>query len=118
MSNVLHACPLARDLVDRLRRSSRSSEAGSPIAAAVPLATLFVLLVADVSTAEERYSPYAEDRQPNRVFWGDTHLHSSWSPDAGGAGNRVLTPDQAYRFARGETVSGQSPPTGTRGGRP
>ncbi len=61
------------------------------------------------AVAEERepYSPYVDREFPNRVFWGDTHLHSSWSPDAGGTGNRLLTPEQAYRFARGETVTGQ-----------
>ena len=40
------------------------------------------------------------------VFWGDTHVHSSWSPDAGAGGNTRIGPDDAYRFARGETVIG------------
>jgi len=30
------------------------------------------------------YSPNADDPHANQVFWGDTHLHTSWSPDAGG----------------------------------
>jgi hypothetical protein len=37
------------------------------------------------------------------VFFGDTHLHTSYSTDAGMIGN-FLGPDEAYRFARGETV--------------
>ena len=41
---------------------------------------------------------------PNNLYWGDVHVHSSWSADAGSYGNRLLTPDQAYRFARGEAV--------------
>jgi hypothetical protein len=41
---------------------------------------------------------------PINVYWGDTHLHSSWSPDAASGGNRQLGPDAAYRFARGEEV--------------
>ena len=41
---------------------------------------------------------------PANLYWGDTHLHSSWSADAGSYGNRLLAPDQAYRFARGEAV--------------
>lgn len=39
------------------------------------------------------------------VFWGDTHLHSSLSNDANSWGkNKILTPEFAYRFARGEVV--------------
>ena len=49
------------------------------------------------------YSPYAGGAVPNRVFWGDTHLHTSYSMDAGAFGNR-LGPEDAYRFARGEEV--------------
>ncbi len=52
---------------------------------------------------EREYSPYLDIGYPQRVFWGDTHLHTSYSTDAGMIGNR-LGPDEAYRFARGETV--------------
>ena len=41
---------------------------------------------------------------PEKVLWGDTHLHTSNSPDAFGFGNR-LGPEQALRFARGEEVT-------------
>lgn len=50
------------------------------------------------------YSPYPEQTFPNRVFFGDTHLHTSYSTDAGMIGN-TLGPEEAYRFARGETVT-------------
>jgi hypothetical protein len=49
------------------------------------------------------YSPYAKRNFPERPFWGDSHLHTSLSMDAGLFGNR-LTPQDAYRFARGEEV--------------
>ena len=52
---------------------------------------------------ERTYSPYPEVNFPNRVFFGDTHLHTSYSTDAGMLGN-TLGPDEAYRFARGEEV--------------
>ena len=29
------------------------------------------------------YSPYANRTYPTRVFWGDEHLHTAWSADAG-----------------------------------
>jgi Protein of unknown function (DUF3604) len=41
---------------------------------------------------------------PERVFWGDTHLHTSNSIDAFGFGVR-LGPEEALRFARGEEVT-------------
>jgi hypothetical protein len=53
------------------------------------------------------YSPYAERRFPDRVFWGDTHLHTGLSMDAGLFGAR-LGLDDAYRFARGEEVMASS----------
>jgi hypothetical protein len=53
------------------------------------------------------YSPYAHRSFPERPLWGDTHLHTSLSMDAGLFGNR-LTPRQAYRFARGEEVISSS----------
>ena len=49
------------------------------------------------------YSPYPAKTFPNRVYFGDTHLHTSYSTDAGMIGN-TLGPEEAYRFARGEEV--------------
>jgi hypothetical protein len=53
------------------------------------------------------YSPYAQRQFPDRVFWGDTHLHTGLSMDAGLFGAR-LGLDDAYRFARGEEVTASS----------
>jgi len=52
---------------------------------------------------KKEYSPYLDIGYPQRVYWGDTHVHTAYSTDAGMVGNR-LGPDEAYRFARGETV--------------
>jgi hypothetical protein len=49
------------------------------------------------------YSPYPAQNFPDQVFFGDTHLHTAFSPDAGLIG-ATLTPDDAFRFARGKTV--------------
>lgn len=50
------------------------------------------------------YSPYAGRNFPDQVYWGDTHLHTTLSFDAGAFGNR-LGPEEAYQFARGEEVT-------------
>ena len=54
--------------------------------------------------AGNEYSPNVGQTFPNRVFFGDTHLHTSYSTDAGMVGNR-LGPEAAYRFAMGEEVT-------------
>jgi len=45
----------------------------------------------------------ADDPLPE-LFWGDTHVHSSYSLDANLFNNFTLGPEAAYRFARGERV--------------
>jgi hypothetical protein len=52
---------------------------------------------------QKPYSPYAGRNYPTRPLFGDTHLHTSFSFDAGAFGCR-LGPREAYRFARGEEV--------------
>jgi len=64
---------------------------------------------------EPGYSPYAGRRYPERPYFGDQHVHTSWSADAGGSGT-TLGPEEALRFARGEEVvstSGQPVKLGT-----
>ena len=53
------------------------------------------------STAEDTSSAVAED---TKLYWGDTHLHTSYSFDAFTLGNRTADPDTAYRFAKGMPV--------------
>ena len=50
------------------------------------------------------FSPYAGRNFPTQVFWGDTHVHTGASMDAGAFGNRLGFED-AYRFARGEELT-------------
>ena len=51
----------------------------------------------------KNYSPYAGRNFPTQVYWGETHLHTGMSMDAGAFGARLL-PEDAYRFAKGEEI--------------
>jgi hypothetical protein len=52
----------------------------------------------------QTYSPYAERNFPQEPLWGDTHVHTTMSLDARGW-KVILTPADAFRFARGEEVT-------------
>jgi hypothetical protein len=51
----------------------------------------------------QAFSPYAGRSYPTKVLFGDTHLHTAISVDAGTM-NR-LGQEDAYRFARGEEIT-------------
>ncbi len=59
-------------------------------------------VLSDVYTGKS-YSPYAGRGFSSRPYWGDTHLHTGNSFDAGAFGAR-LSPVDAHRFARGEEI--------------
>ena len=58
----------------------------------------------DAFPAQKHYSPYAGRGFSTQVYWGDTHLHTGNSMDAGAFGARLL-PEDAHRFARGEELT-------------
>src|SRR6195256_6819366 len=62
---------------------------------------------AEQAFKQRPYSPYAGRTFPTRPLFGDTHLHTSFSMDAGAFGAR-LGPKDAYRFAKGEEVTASS----------
>jgi len=47
----------------------------------------------DVTLGRKQYSPYLNRGYPQRVFFGDTHLHTAYSTDAGMIGC-VLGPEE------------------------
>jgi hypothetical protein len=57
----------------------------------------------EAAPKSKSYSPYAGRKYPTRVYFGDTHHHTSNSGDAFAGGNR-LGLVEAYRLARGEEV--------------
>ena len=79
-----------------------------PILSAALLSSA-VCLAADMPSQAEQLREAAqgysapEQTLPRQLLWGDTHLHTRFSFDAGMVLN-TLGPDEAYKFARGETV--------------
>jgi len=49
------------------------------------------------------FAATADDEATN-LYWGDTHLHTSYSFDAFMNGNKSADPDTAYRWAKGQPV--------------
>ena len=50
--------------------------------------------------AEERV-----EKNPDRnAYFGEEHIHTSWSVDAWLMGNRITGPDDAYKYAQGQTI--------------
>ncbi len=78
--------------------------AAPPATATTDIGTLDATTVAKPFKSKTTYSPPAGWNYPRRVYWGDTHLHTSASMDAGAFGNR-LGFEEAYRFARGEELT-------------
>jgi hypothetical protein len=57
-----------------------------------------------LATALVAAGPASADTAKRSVYWGDTHLHTSYSPDAFLMQNRSADPDTAYRYAKGFPV--------------
>lgn len=63
-----------------------------------------------VTAVQFLYSPAVAADESTALFWGDLHVHSNRSPDSFAFGNVRLTPDDAFRFAKGEPVKSNSGP--------
>ena len=74
--------------------SSFRTASGAPGTRVAALLPLLLVLVAPAAAAESTRS----------LYWGDTHLHTSYSFDAFLNGNRSADPDTAYRWAKGLPV--------------
>jgi hypothetical protein len=50
-------------------------------------------------------SSASAQRNPERnAYFGETHIHTSWSVDAWVMGNRITGPDDALKYAQGQTI--------------
>ncbi|HEX9666447.1 MAG TPA: DUF3604 domain-containing protein [Thermodesulfobacteriota bacterium] len=67
---------------------------------AVLLGATLMLLMA--SPALTQMSP---DKNPERnAYFGETHVHTSWSLDAFSIGNTITNPGDAYKYFKGEPI--------------
>ena len=57
----------------------------------------------DIPVTDAPFSPYAGRDFPTQVYWGDTHLHTAISVDAGTMNS--VGQEEAFRFARGEEIT-------------
>src|SRR5215468_5791978 len=64
-------------------------------------ATLCAALTLSSLTA----SAFAQEKNPDRnAYFGETHVHTSWSVDAWLFGNQVTGPADAYKYFKGEPI--------------
>ena len=88
-----------------IKRHTRTK--ASPLLAALAMSVSLGPLQITTASAAESYSPYAEREFPTELLFGETHVHSALSGDAGGGGT-TLMPRDVYRFARGDQVASNS----------
>ncbi|QFU74162.1 DUF3604 domain-containing protein [Halioglobus maricola] len=62
------------------------------------------LILSAAHVAADSYSPHAGETYPTQLLFGETHVHSALSADAGGGGTKMM-PRDVYRFAAGAEVS-------------
>src|SRR5512144_974071 len=49
-------------------------------------------------------SALAQAKPPRDAYFGETHVHTSWSLDAWLFGNRLTDPADAYKYFKGEPI--------------
>jgi len=79
-------------------------------AAIILLSSVVFVSLALAEDEVKPYSPYAGREYPTMLLFGEQHIHSALSADAGGGGTRLM-PRELYRFARGlEILSNTNQP--------
>src|SRR5215813_6908308 len=51
-----------------------------------------------------RSAPALAGNPERDAYFGETHVHTSWSLDAFAIGNVLTTPGDAYKYFKGETI--------------
>src|SRR5271165_1789153 len=81
--------------------STESSEGSSMNNRTIGSTVLTVVLPATVSIS----SAVAQEKNPERnAYFGETHVHTSWSLDAWVGGDRITDPGDAYKYFKGQPI--------------
>src|SRR5215472_5912975 len=66
---------------------------------------LLVAIISALTLSALAASAFAQEKNPDRnAYFGDEHIHTSWSVDAWLMGNRITGPGEALKYAQGETI--------------
>jgi hypothetical protein len=70
-----------------------------------PLLQRAATLCAALTLLSLAASAFAQEKNPDRnAYFGEEHIHTSWSMDAWLMGNRLTGPDEALKYAQGQTI--------------
>src|SRR5882724_7269392 len=59
------------------------------------------VLTLSLAVAAPSFAAPNPERDP---YFGETHIHTSWSVDAWVFGNRITGPDEAFKYAQGQPI--------------
>ena len=62
----------------------------------MPYRVILIFIICFLSVTAESVLSSADANNPTQLYWGDTHLHTSYSPDASLNGNTKIGPEQAF----------------------
>jgi hypothetical protein len=70
-----------------------------------PLLHRAAILCAAWTLSSLAVSAFAQEKNPDRnAYFGEEHIHTSWSVDAWLMGNRLTGPDDALKYAQGQII--------------
>jgi len=107
-SRLLSTAFLSLALVSSVACERSTTEASAPGKAAASAAGEPAAAATSAAAEKPAVAPTREPAlQPNperNAYFGETHIHTSWSVDAWVMGNRITGPADALKYAQGETI--------------
>src|SRR5262245_33214183 len=92
---------MARAPANRVLPSPRFSSEGETMRCDLREMRIAILTVVLTAVTAGTVTAANPDRE---AYFGETHVHTSWSLDAFAIGNLLTTPADAYKYFRGEPI--------------